>query len=129
MARQEILRRPVPPDVWITLAESVLDWPVGGRPVLIEQLARLMEISEHPNIVLRIVPKSAGAYDGLDGPFMVLSGKNGDTTYVDAPNGGRLVVDSSEVQSFIDRFDRIGAHALPVDSSRSLIKEVMEKLK
>jgi transcriptional regulator with XRE-family HTH domain len=129
MSRQEILRRSVPPELWIILSENVLDWPVGGPAILAEQLARLIEVSDLPHVVLRVVPKAAGAYPGLDGPFMILSDKDGDTAFAQATNGGRLVADADEVRSFVDRFDRIGARALPVDSSRSLIKEVMEKLK
>jgi hypothetical protein len=46
--------------------------------------------------------------------------------YVEALNGGRLVPELSEVAEMDMRFDRIGAMAEPVDSSRRLIREVME---
>jgi hypothetical protein len=129
MARQELLSKPNPPDLWVLLSESVLDWPVGGTEVMRAQLARLLEFSELPHVTLRVVPKSAGAYEGLDGPFKVITVEEGELAFVDAPNGGRLVMDAAEVRGLRLRFDRIGAVAQPVDSSRSLIKQVMETMK
>jgi DNA-binding XRE family transcriptional regulator len=129
MVRQELLSKPNPPDLWVLLSESVLDWPVGGTEVMRAQLARLLEFSELPHVTLRVVPKSAGAYEGLDGPFKVITVEEGELAFVDAPNGGRLVMDAAEVRGLRLRFDRIGAVAQPVDSSRSLIKQVMETMK
>jgi transcriptional regulator with XRE-family HTH domain len=128
MARQKILTNDSPADLWVVLAETALPCLVGGKAVMREQLARLIELSHLPNVMLRIVPNTAGANPGLDGPFKVIKVKEGQVGYVEAPTGGRLVADTSEVDGLIDRFDRIGAVALPVDSSRSLIKHLMETM-
>lgn len=128
MARQRILTNDSPADLWVVLAETALPCLVGGKAVMREQLARLIELSHLPNVMLRIVPNTAGANPGLDGPFKVIKVKEGQVGYVEAPTGGRLVADASEVDGLIDRFDRIGAVALPVDSSRSLIKHLMETM-
>jgi hypothetical protein len=113
----------------VLLSESVLDWPVGGTEVMRSQLARLLELSELPHVTLRVVPRSAGAYEGLDGPFKVITVEEGEIAFVEAPNGGRLVMDAAEVRGLRLRFDRIGAIALPIDSSRSLVKQIMESMK
>ncbi|MGI5205973.1 helix-turn-helix domain-containing protein [Spirillospora sp. CA-108201] len=128
MARQGILTRSTPPQLWVTVSENVLDWPVGGPQVMREQLARLVELADLPTVWLRIVRRSAGAYPGLDGPFMVLSGPDGDSdAFVEAPRAGRLVTDGDEVRWFMERFDRIGSKAESVDSSRELLKQAMER--
>lgn len=93
-----------------------------------EQMARLLEAAELPHVTVRIVPNSAGANAGLDGPFKVITIAGADVGYVDAPYGGRLVMDSDEVRGLAVRFDRVGAVALPVDSSRIKIQEMMEAL-
>jgi hypothetical protein len=128
LARQSLLSKPHPPDVWVLLAESVLDWPVGGPEIMKAQLARLLELSDLPHMTLRVVPKSAGAHEGLDGPFKVITVEEGEVAFVDAPNGGRLVMDTAEVRGLRLRFDRIGAVALPIDSSRNLIRQAMETM-
>jgi transcriptional regulator with XRE-family HTH domain len=127
MDRQEILAQRNP-ELWILLAETALQVCVGGAAVMRQQLDSLLERSEHPDTTLRVVPNSAGANLGLDGSFKVISVKEGAVAFVEAPNGGRLVADVAEVESFKLRFDRIGAVALPVDSSRILIKQHMEAM-
>ncbi|QFG21877.1 helix-turn-helix transcriptional regulator [Actinomadura sp. WMMB 499] len=129
LGRQQILQRADPPDLWVTISEALLNWPVGGAAVMEEQLQHLLALSEQPNIYLRVVPRSAGAYEGLDGPFQILKtpGGGGDVAFVEAAVEGRLVVDADDVHDFRNRWERIGAKALPEDLSRSLIQRVMEE--
>ncbi|MFG2087578.1 helix-turn-helix domain-containing protein [Spirillospora sp. NPDC048824] len=126
LARQKVLDSNNPPELWVLLSESAIDIPVGGADVMREQLAYLLELSRRPNVFLRIVPKSAGAHEGLDGPFKIITVKQGEVGFVEAPNGGRLVLEAAEVRGLKLRFDRIGAVALPVESSRRLIEQLME---
>ncbi|WP_185792392.1 helix-turn-helix domain-containing protein [Actinoallomurus bryophytorum] len=126
MTRQNLLTRKDPPDVWVLLAETALLVHVGGKEVMRDQLARLLELSELPNVTLRVVPNTAGANFGLDGPFKIVTLKEGMVAYVEALNGGRLVPEASEVAGLETRFERIGAVAEPLDSSRRLIQELME---
>jgi transcriptional regulator with XRE-family HTH domain len=129
MARQEILLKPNPPELWVLVAETVLAPVVGSAEVMRAQLARFLEISEQPNVILRVVPNSAGANAGLDGPFKVIMVAERDLAFVEAPGGGRLILGSSEVRAFRLRYDRIGADALSRDASRSLIAQLMETMK
>ncbi|GAA4132357.1 helix-turn-helix transcriptional regulator [Actinomadura keratinilytica] len=128
MARQAILEREDPPTLLVLLAESLLELPCGGPAVMKAQLARILELSERPNIGVRVVPKAAGHHPGLDGPFMLLTLETTDVAYVEAPGGGRLVSSASQVRSFGLRYDRIGQHALPENSSRELITRIMETM-
>jgi hypothetical protein len=129
MARKVILHRGDAPEVWVLIGETVLAPLVGGAEVMRGQLAHLLELSELPNVILRVVPNSAGANEGLDGPFKIIKVKDGEVGFLEAPNGGRLEMDASAVAGLRSRFDRIGAVALPVQPSRVLIKEAMEGLR
>lgn len=126
LTRQQILDGEKPPELWVLLSESAIDPPIGGAEVMREQLAHLLAMSKLPNVTLRIVPKSAGAHEGLDGPFKVVTVRTGEVGFIEAPNGGRLVMDPAEVRGLRIRFDRIGAVALPIDSSQRLIEQLME---
>jgi transcriptional regulator with XRE-family HTH domain len=128
MARQAILTKEDPPVLLVLLAENVLDWPVGGPGLMRKQLAYLLELSERPNIGIRIVPRSAGAHYGMNGSFKVMTGAGGDVAFTEATGGGRLVPSPTEVQSYVLRYDRIGQKALPEGQSRELIKQVMEAM-
>ncbi|MFB4302266.1 DUF5753 domain-containing protein [Actinomadura sp. NTSP31] len=128
LKRQSILEREPPTELWVLLAETTLEVTVGGEQVMREQLARLVTMSTFPHVTLRVVPNSAGANPGLDGSFKIIKVKEGEVAFVEAPNGGRLVAEVAEVETFKLRFDRIGAVVLPVDSSRTLIKQYMEAM-
>lgn len=129
MARQAILDRADPPLLWILLDEAVLERPVGGSAVMRTQLCRLLEAAEESNISVRIVPRSAGAHPGQDGSFKLMRVEIGEIGFVEAPGGGRLILDSDEVVQYGVRYDRIGAKALPEDLSSKLIAEAMERLR
>jgi hypothetical protein len=127
MKRQEVLLRDKPPLVWVLLDESTLFRAVGSREVMRDQLARLRDAAESKHITIRVVPQSAGFYLGLDGSFNSLTMETGELVFVEAPGGGRLIQGSTEIHEFGVRWDRIGASALPWDSSRDLIARAMER--
>ncbi|MFG1856208.1 DUF5753 domain-containing protein [Actinomadura geliboluensis] len=127
MKRQEVLKREPGPIVRAFLDQGVLDQPVGSPDIMRAQLAVILEWSQHPNITIRVVPRSVGAHLGRDGSFKIMTVGNADITYTEACGGGRLVMDADEVRSFRLRFDRITDRALPVDASIDLIKRVMKE--
>jgi transcriptional regulator with XRE-family HTH domain len=59
MLRQRRLREPVPLQLDALIAESVLHWEFGGREVLHAQLRHLREMTERPNVTIRVVPFTA----------------------------------------------------------------------
>jgi hypothetical protein len=128
LARQKILARSDPPELWVLLAENILTWPVGGRDVMLAQLAYLQEVAEQPNCTMRIVPRQSGASEALEGSFKVITVREGEVGYIDAASGGRLVMDADGARALRSRFDRIGAKALPVDSTAGMIQRAMESL-
>ena len=83
MARRTLLTRKDPPEIWVLLAETALLCHVGGNEVMREQLGKLLEFSELPNVVLRVVPNSAG--ESRSGrPFQIVTVKEGIVAYVEA---------------------------------------------
>ncbi|MFC9975751.1 helix-turn-helix domain-containing protein [Spirillospora sp. NPDC127200] len=128
LARQQRLAKPNPPELWVLLAESVLTWPVGGPETQRAQLRFLLELAERPNVYLRIVTRSSGASEALDGSFKVIEVREGLIGFVEAPSGGRLVMDSEGAHSLRRRFERIGAKAASVDSTADLIHQALEAL-
>ena len=94
------------------------------------QLHRLLDAAKQPNVVLRVVPRSAGGHLGLDGSFkiMTLPGAR-NLAYIEAPGGGRVEPDATKVQKFAERYGRIGAQALPENLSRRRLTESMEAMR
>ncbi|HEY7484012.1 MAG TPA: helix-turn-helix transcriptional regulator [Streptosporangiaceae bacterium] len=126
MARQQTLDRTPRPLIWAYLDQGVINQPVGGPEVMREQLARLLELAQQPNIRIRVIPRSVGAHVGRDGSFKIMTVAGGDQIYTEASEGGRLSADGTDVRLFRTHFTRIGDDALPVGDSLKLIQETME---
>ncbi|GAA0372441.1 helix-turn-helix transcriptional regulator [Actinoallomurus spadix] len=125
MERQAILTRADPPLLWAIIAETVLEWPVGGAEVMREQLQHLLQAANMLNVGIRVVPKSTGAYMGLDGSFKVLSNATGDVAYTESPEEGKMVY-SFGARKYLERYDRISLKALNDTQSKDLIRTKME---
>ncbi|MFC6883775.1 MULTISPECIES: DUF5753 domain-containing protein [Actinomadura] len=126
MERQAILERAF---ITAVVSEAALRWPVGTPEIMRSQLQHLLELAERPNVVILVVPMSfdTGAYAGLNGPMMLLSGDGfGELAYADSPLGGRLVSSPSDVGEFAVMYARISAKALPQGLSKNLIETVLE---
>ncbi len=56
LVRQQALARDPPPELSVVIDESVLHRRYGGNTVMREQLQRLIDLSELPNVALRVLP-------------------------------------------------------------------------
>lgn len=122
LARQAVLTRPSPPLVLVLLSEAVLDWPVGSPKVMADQLGHLLDMGQATNVEIGVIPRSAGAFVGLDGSFKILSEPTGHVGYTEAPGGAKFTF-ALDAQPFIDRFARIGFIAHSARESLALIEQ------
>jgi transcriptional regulator with XRE-family HTH domain len=139
MGRQAILRRPIdPPVLQVALRESVLRCPVGGNAVMANQLGHMIEVSELPNVSLRVVPFTTGLHPGMmSGPFEVLrfpvngGGQESEppTVYADIYTGAIYLDKPHEVERYDQAFREIWETALGESASRDLIRQAAEELR
>ena len=72
LTRQRILTRDNPPRFTVVLDEAALHRVVGGRRVMAAQLAKILEISALPNIVVQVLPYDVGAHPALESNFTIV---------------------------------------------------------
>lgn len=72
IARQQLLFSSEAPTFEAVLDESVLHRVVGSPAVMLAQLRRLLEMSELPNVTIRIVPYDAGRVPAGVNKFVIL---------------------------------------------------------
>lgn len=125
MARQAILTKENPVQFYAVIDERALHRPIGDRKVMYEQLMRLLELCNRPNVHIHVVPESAGAYAGLEGSFAIATMPDGrDVGYHDHPLGGLLIERAQDVQMLRHLWECVRAEALPRDQSIELIGRI-----
>ena len=104
---------------WLVLDEAILHREVGGPKVMQEQLQRLSDEAARKDIILQIVPFSAGAHPGSQGAFMIMEFPPPDLPliYIETLTGNLFLEKSEEVALYRANFQLLIAQALsPVDS-------------
>jgi transcriptional regulator with XRE-family HTH domain len=139
LGRQAILKRPIdPPAIRAVLGEPVLRSPVGGTAVMAGQLDHLADVSQIPNVSLRVVPLSAGYHPGIVTPsFTILrfpvngGGQESEppTIYQEMYTGALYLDKPTEVERFDAAFEAIWDTALDERSSRNLISTAAEDMR
>jgi transcriptional regulator with XRE-family HTH domain len=72
MARQSVLSKPDPPNVWLVLDEAALRRPAGDSRVMRAQLEHLLAVGERPNVTIQVMPFQAGGHAAAGGSFTIL---------------------------------------------------------
>ncbi|WP_067505620.1 helix-turn-helix transcriptional regulator [Actinoplanes sp. TFC3] len=130
MARQALLIQDDPIDLQVVLDEAVVSRPVGGGEVMRDQLLRLAEMAELPNVTLQILPFAAGAHAGMDGTFAILDfpdAEDPDVVFVENATGGLFLEKADELLKYNSIFDAIRSSALPPEESRNMIAMLAEE--
>ncbi|MEW2577192.1 helix-turn-helix domain-containing protein [Streptomyces syringium] len=132
-ARQSVLTRTDgSPKFWAIVHEAVLHQRFAARPTTMrEQLRRLLDAAEMPNVTLQVMPLAATPHPGGAGGFSLVSfpGPMPDVALLENLLGATYVEGVDEVQVFGEAFERIVAAALPMDDSLALIAHLEEGLR
>ncbi|MFZ3497344.1 helix-turn-helix domain-containing protein [Streptomyces sp. 5.8] len=128
MERQRILDREHPPLMWVVLSEAVLHQEIGGREVMRNQLAHLLELRDREWVRVQILPFEAGAHAGLPGSFNLLRfDDDPDLVYTEDFVQGHMTANPAGLREGSLRYDHLQAAALSVEKSAELIARVMEE--
>jgi len=129
LTRQLIFEQEDRPRAWFIMDESALVRPIGGKAVMRDQLARLLEVGNEPRTVVQVIPHSVVVHPGLNGSFTLLNFVQGaDVLYVDGFSQGRTALHTSEVTEASYSYDLLRSYALSPQESAGLIRQRMEDL-
>jgi transcriptional regulator with XRE-family HTH domain len=132
MKRQQLLQQPEMPLMFFIMDEAAVRRVVGGREAMRRQLQRMLDESEKPTVTIEIVPFSAGAHPGMQGPFMLFEfpdAADDDALYLEGPDDVRLNRDDAEeISRFRERFEALRDLSLGPDGSRDLLSQLLDEL-
>ncbi|MDH6138592.1 MULTISPECIES: helix-turn-helix domain-containing protein [Kitasatospora] len=131
MARARILTDPertTPLQFWAILDESILRRPVGGPAVMAEQLGGIAQLAENNQIIVQVLPFSAGAHSLLEGMLQIMTfADEPPVGYVEGPAAGQLLDGPGTVARLQMYYDLAQADALSRVASLKLIKSAAEE--
>jgi hypothetical protein len=130
LARQQILTRdePAPPRVWALLDEAALRRDVGDAAIMRDQLMRLLELWDMPNVTIQVIP-GMEVHVGLLGAFTIAEwpGQAGIVNVEDITDG-RVRDEPAKVDQVRLTFRAMQTEALHVRASRDLIARMAEEV-
>jgi transcriptional regulator with XRE-family HTH domain len=126
MARQSRLDSNNPLQYWAVLDESVLRRRVGSPETMHQQLTRLLEVSELPNVTIQIRSFASGISGGVGSSFTIIefpAQTDRDIVYVESAMGDAFA-EGEEVDRYAQRYAHLIATALGPERSCELIEQV-----
>lgn len=129
--RQAVLTRDDPPEFAVVIDEAVLHRVVGGPLVMAAQMDRVIEACALPNVNVRVLPYSAGAYPAQDSTFTLLTFTPPvpGVVYVDGLVGQMYLEKASDVGRYTQVFDRLCTLSLSQQQSLDLMARLGEIFK
>jgi transcriptional regulator with XRE-family HTH domain len=132
MKRQRLLQQPETPLMFFIVDEAAVRRLVGGQETMGRQIQRLLDESDKPTVSIEIVPFSAGAHPGMQGPFMLFEfpdAGDDDALYLEGPSESKWNRDDSEeISSFRERFEVLRELSLGPQRSVDLLRRLLGEL-
>ncbi|MEU6784639.1 DUF5753 domain-containing protein [Nonomuraea angiospora] len=119
---------PTPPTFLALIDEGVLHRPVGGPDVLAAQLRYLLELAQHPQITVQLVPIATGSAAGMMSAFALARLRDGsEVVSADSVLSGHVTGDHEAVARLKQRYDTIRADAQPKNVTQQAIEDAIRK--
>lgn len=129
MARQALLDRDDPPNLWVVLDEAVLRRPIGDANAMREQIKHLIDISQRPNVTIQVMPFSAGGHPVTWGPFKVLRFAEydlPDVVYMEQLTSALYLDKPEVVDSYLAVMERLCIDAATPAASAKLLRTALK---
>jgi transcriptional regulator with XRE-family HTH domain len=124
--RQDVLDRV---EYTAYIAENVLRQQVGGRVTLINQLRHLLQVSEQPNVTIRVVPVKVDAHSGLIGPFLMMEFEDTPpAVLVELRRSAVFLNGQADTYPYTESLDHLSSLSLDAQESRRCIADVISDL-
>ncbi|MEV7233579.1 helix-turn-helix transcriptional regulator [Streptomyces sp. NPDC051020] len=129
LERQKVLVSERAPSFHAVLDEAALRRPYGEREVMRAQLRHLIEMSEHPNITLQVMPFSFGGHAGESGSFTMLRFPESDLSdivYLEQLTSALYLDKAEEVAQYERAMARLHHDSPGPEESRDLLRGLLQ---
>ncbi|MFF5896750.1 helix-turn-helix domain-containing protein [Streptomyces argenteolus] len=130
LKRQELLRRPDAPKLWVLLDEAVLLRPTGGADVMREQLAHLLDMTEQPHVIVQVAPFDVTAHtspgNGITYLRFAMEGLP-DVAYIEHLTNATSVNKQESTDEYRWILDSLSAQSPSPVESRDLLRQALAR--
>lgn len=129
LTRQRILTKDNPPRFAVVLDEAALHRVVGGRQVMAAQLAKILEVSARPNVVVQVLPYERGAHPAMESNFTILElpDQTPDIVFVEGMIGSTYLDRDDDLKRYREVFHKLQSIALnPKDTADLIVKRMRD---
>ncbi|SCE86060.1 Helix-turn-helix domain-containing protein [Micromonospora carbonacea] len=131
MQRQELLRRPRPPQLWAVVDEAALRRPIGGPQVMHDQLTALIEATRASHVRLQIIPFDAGGHAAAGGAFTILRFGDQDLpdiVYIEQLTSAIYLDKREDLDYYAAAMERLCVEAEPPERTPELLTRLRDEL-
>lgn len=130
MQRKRVIERSPATPCKFVIHEAALRMIFPGRDGQRRQLERLVEMSEHDGVTLRIIPFDAGAFPGANSSLTYTSGPvpKLDTVSLDTAHGSVLLDAESHLENYRSILLKTLRISLAPSESRDFIRKTLKQL-
>jgi transcriptional regulator with XRE-family HTH domain len=123
LTRQRILTRANPPRFAVVLDEAALRRMAGGRQVMAAQLAKILDMSALPNLMVQVLPFELGSHPALESNFNILELPDlaPDVVFVEGLIGSTYLERAEDLKRYREIFHRLQSMALNPKDTEELI--------
>jgi transcriptional regulator with XRE-family HTH domain len=126
LTRQRILTQDDPPRFHVVLDEAALHRKVGGRRVMAEQLAKILQVAALPNVAVQVLPYDRGFHPAVESNFTILELPNPDpgVVFVEGLIGSTYLERPDDLKRYHEIFHRLQSIALNPKDTGDLIAKI-----
>ncbi|MEU9132206.1 helix-turn-helix transcriptional regulator [Kitasatospora sp. NPDC048540] len=129
MRRQSLLTENQGPKLWAVIDEAALRRPVGGPKVMRAQVQHLIDMSEHNNVVVQVMPFRFGAHAGESGAFSILRFPEqdlADVVYLEQLTSALYLDKRDDVDAYIQVMERLCVDSLTPGQTVDLLATILK---
>jgi transcriptional regulator with XRE-family HTH domain len=131
MARQAVLGRSEPPNLWAVIDEAVLQRQTGSPAVMRGQLEHLAEMAQRANVTIQVIPFQAGGHAAAGGSFSILRFAEPDlpdVVYLEQLTSALYLDKPEAVDSYLKVMERVCLEAATPAASAKIIGGILGEL-
>jgi hypothetical protein len=130
LARQDLLKRPAPPEYRVVLEETVLRRPIGGADIMRAQLQHLIDMAAQPSITIQVLPFNAGWHPAMYGMFNIFRFPDDtmpDIVYSEALTSATYLNKPEETTMYTEALDRMSAQAAIPGQTITMMRNILKE--